>query len=139
MCLTVNVRADSTPASTAVKPLAEDARKVFSPRRITIDLFGVNQTDDVIGIIFRLSNDRGKLVAMFEYDGPPSLSISEDSRNRRALTRIIHDQRRVRGASRYPLVRYVGKSMVSQGTLCAASDTTCATHHMNKADFTHPT
>ncbi|HUG69837.1 MAG TPA: hypothetical protein VMM76_18945, partial [Pirellulaceae bacterium] len=48
------------------------------------------------------------------------------------LARIIHDQRRVRGASRYPLVRCVGKSMVSQGTLCAASDTTCATHHMNK-------
>ena len=29
--------------------------------------------------------------------------------------------------------------IVSQRALCVASDTTCATHRLNKADFTHPT
>jgi len=45
----------------------------------------------------------------------------------------------VRAASRFGLVRYVGKQNNSSETLFIESNLACATHHCRNADFTHPT
>lgn len=74
------MRADSTLASTGVKPLATDVRKVFSRLRITVDLFGINQIESVVCEVRPRVATRGKLVAILKYDGGPKLLIAEDLR-----------------------------------------------------------
>lgn len=89
LCLTINVRADSTPASTAVKPLTRDARKVFERHRITVDLFGFNPTKTAIRIDLARPDDRGKLVVIPAYDGPPRRSFTGEVGSRRPRRAVV--------------------------------------------------